>query len=213
MMRKTLFTGAAVLLTFSGVAVGSEKTPTAFVGSFVKIVKVECKSGEATDASTGEAVILLCMDSVFRATYRVEQVLEGKLVTGTEVTFKVADHYGFPKFAEQKRALIFLGEHEGGYYHIKYQWEPAYRTNDGEFAQCGCDEEEEGEALDCRSLSFSPVVTEDLTHVSQYVIDKRRASLDYKVEGNKAVCMRGVLVSDVYKRRRPELVEDLNAPR
>jgi hypothetical protein len=64
---------------------------------------------------------------------------------------------------------------------------------------------------DCRSLSFSPAVIQDLTHSSRYVIDKLQAGLDYKVQGNRAECMRGILVEDMYKRLRPELVEDLNA--
>ena len=217
-MRTTLIivTAAAVSAMAPGLAFGAEKTPAAFVGSFVKIADIECESSDTTDAETGEAVVMICMDALYQATYRVERVLEGKLVTGSEVTFSVADHYGFPKFAEQKRALIFLDEHEGGYYHIKYRWVPAFRTNEGGFAQCGCDVEDENEEApesspDYKLLSFSPAVTRDLTHSSQYVIDKLRARLDYKIRGNRAECVRGVLVEDVYKRLRPELVEDINA--
>ncbi|WP_116812351.1 hypothetical protein [Steroidobacter cummioxidans] len=210
---------AAVSAMAPGFAFGAEKTPTAFVGSFVKIVSIECESGDATDAETGEAVVVLCMDALYQATYRVERVLEGKLVTDSEVTFNVADHYGFPKFAERKRALIFLDEHDGNYYHIKYQWVPAFRTSEGDFAQCGCEAEDENEDLqkapesspDCRLLSFSPAVTRDLTHSSQYVIDKLRTDLDYKIRGDRAECVRGILVEDVYKRLRPELMENINA--
>ena len=208
---------AAVSVVMPSFCFGAEKTPTAFVGSFVKIASIKCESGDTTDAKTGEAVVVLCMDALFQATYRVEKVLEGKLVTDSEVTFTVADHYGFPKFAEQKRALIFLDEHDGRYHHIKYQWVPAYRTNEGDFAQCGCDAEATNDdrqevPSDCRLLSFSPAVTRDLTHSSQYVIDKLRAGLDYKIQGNHAECVRGVLVEDVYRRLRPELVEDINEP-
>jgi hypothetical protein len=220
-MRTTfmIIIAAAVSVIGPGFAFGAEKTPTAFVGSFVKIEKIACGSGDTTNAETGETVVVLCMDALFQATYRVERVLEGKLVTDSEVTFTVADHYGFPKFAEQKRALIFLDEHDGSYYHIKYQWVPAFRTNEGDFAQCGCDAESGDVDLqrtpvyspDCRSLSFSPAVTRDLTHSSQYVIDKLRAGLDYKIQGNHAECVRGILVEDVYKRLRPELVDGINA--
>jgi hypothetical protein len=220
-MRTTLIINiaAAVSLAVPSFCFGAEKTPTAFVGSFVEIAKIECQSGNTTDATTGEAVMMICIDELFQATYRVEQVLEGKLVTGSKVTFTVADHYGFPKFAEQKRALIFLDEHEGRYYHVKYQWVAAYRTNDGEFAKCGCEEDAEEDlqetgasAADCRTLSFSPAVTRDLTHSSQYVIDQLRAGLDYKLQGNSAECIRGILVEDVYRRLRPGLMEDINAP-
>jgi hypothetical protein len=220
-MGTTLIIGIIAVVSVMGpsFAFSAERTPTAFVGSFVKISNIECESGDTTDAETGEAVVVLCMDALFQATYRVEKVLEGKLVTGAEVTFTVADHYGFPKFAEHKRALIFLDEHDGSYYHIKYQWAPAFRTNDGDFAQCGCDADPHYENLeqtpesssDCRLLSFSPAVTRDLTHSSQYVIDRLRAGLDYKIQGNRAECIRGILVKDVYRRLRPELVEDINA--
>lgn len=221
-MRTELVTiiAAAVSVVKPSFCFGAEKTPTAFVGSFVEIENIKCESDDTTDAETGEAVVVLCMDALFQATYRVEKVLEGKLVTGSEVTFTVADHYGFPKFAEQKRALIFLEQHGGSYYHIKYQWVPAYRTSEGDFAQCGCDSEDENQDFqeipassfaDCRLLSFSPAVTQDLTHSSQYVIDKLRAGLDYKVQGNHAECVRGILVKDAYKRLRPELMEDINA--
>lgn len=220
-MRTTLIIviAAAVSVMGQGFAFGAEKTPTAFVGSFVKITEIECDTSNTTDAETGEAVAVICLDALYQATYRVEKVLEGKLVTDSEVTFNVADHYGFPKFAERKHALIFLDEHDGNYYHIKYQWVPAFRTNDGDFAQCGCNVGGESEDLrevsesspDCRLLSFSPAVTRDLTHSSQYVIDKLRARLDYKIRGNRAECVRGILVEDVYKRLRPELVENINA--
>ena len=89
---------AAVSVVMPSFCFGAEKTPTAFVGSFVKIANIKCESGDTTDAKTGEAVVVLCMDALFQATYRVEKVLEGKLVTDSEVTVTVADHYGFPKF-------------------------------------------------------------------------------------------------------------------
>lgn len=219
-MRTRLIVAVAAAVTAAAPGFTAEQAPTAFVGSLVEIAKIDCRSDETIDATTGQVAIVICMDEMFRATYRVEQVLEGKLVAGANVTFSVADHFGFPKFAEQKRALIFLGELDGSYYHIKYKWGEAYRTTDGDFAQCGCDEEVAAEDLeeapgsssDCRVLSFSPAVTRDLTHASQYFIDNLRAGLDYKIQGNHAECMRGLLIEDVYKRRRPELMEYLNDP-
>jgi hypothetical protein len=44
------------------------------------------------------------------------------------------------------------------------------------------------------------------------VIDQLRAGLDYKLQGNSAECIRGILVEDVYRRLRPGLMEDINAP-
>jgi hypothetical protein len=219
-MRTRLIVAVAAAVTAATPGFAAEQTPTAFVGSLVEIAKIDCESDETVDAKTGHVAIIVCMDEMFRATYRVEQVLEGKLVAGLNVTFSVADHFGFPRFAEQKRALIYLGEHEGSYYHIKYKWGEAYRTTDGDFARCGCDEEPDaqdleeapGSSSDCRVLSFSPAVTRDLTHASRYFIDNLRAALDYKIQGNHAECVRGLLVEDVYKRRRPDLMEYLNKP-
>lgn len=196
----------------------AERTPTAFVGSFIDITELDCESGETIDTETGETLEVICMDALYSATYRVEKVLEGNLVTGEQVTFTVADHYGFPKFAEQRRAVIFLAEHEGSYYHIKYQWAPAFQTSDGQFAQCGCDlgtdeedETPEGAGVECRSLSFSPPVVLDLRHASNYVIEKVRAGKDYRMQLGRAECARGILVQDIYQRLRPDLVEELNA--
>lgn len=203
----------AILIGVSGAALGAERAPTVFVGAFVKMEPVKCESGEFIDEA-GQEMISICMDALFKATYRVEKVLEGKLVPGEEVVFSVADHYGFPKFAEQKRALLFLKEHEGRYYHVKYLWEHAFRTSDGDFAQCGCDvEDSDGDmaaSSDCRVLSFSPAVTQDLTHSSQHVIDEIRAAGNYRVQGNRAECVRGVMVEDLYKNLRPDLMSGIN---
>lgn len=213
-----LFALVATMLWISHPVFSAERTPTAFVGSFVDITEIDCESDEAIDAETGETLEVICMDAIYSATYLVEKVLEGNLVTGQQVAFTVADHYGFPKLAEQRRALIFLAEHDGSYYHIKYQWAPAFQTSDGQFAQCGCDmgmdEEDdtpEAAGVECRSLSFSPPVVLDLTHASDYVIDKTRAGKDYRVQRDRAECARGIVVQDIYQRLRPDLMDELNA--
>jgi len=211
---------ATTVLAFgTSTTFGAQSTPTAFVGSLISIAEIECESGDTVDPATGDILTTICMDALYQATYRVEKVLEGKLIVGSEVTFSVADHYGFPKFAEQKRALLFLAEHQGRYFHIKYQWVPVYRTNEGDFAQCGCDTGDDSEESQsnrnvhsgCRALSFSPAVTQDLTHSSQYFIDKIRSEADYRIEGNHAVCARGVGVENVYRQLRPHLMEVINA--
>jgi hypothetical protein len=197
----------------------AQVTPIAFVGRFVDIKEVGCDSGDTVDEITGEPVIVICMDSVYEVRYQIEKVLEGNLMAGAEVKFQAADHYGFPAFAEQRRALIYLQQYKDGYWHVKYQWNEAYATNDGDFARCGCgardyydtDDDDTVLAKDCRSISFSPPVTRDLTHVSKYVIDSLRASLDYQVRGDRAYCVRGVLVEDLYRQERPDLIESLNA--
>lgn len=208
----------ATVLWISHPVFSAERTPTAFVGSFIDIAELDCESNETIDAETGETLEVICMDALYSATYRVEKVLEGDLVTGQQVTFTVADHYGFPKFAEQRRALIFLGEHQGSYYHVKYQWAPAFQTSDGQFAQCGCvmgtDEDGDtpvGAEVQCRYLSFSPPVVLDLTHASNYVIEKIRAGKDYTMQHDRAECARGILVQDIYQRLRPDLMDELNA--
>lgn len=219
-MRLPIAAAGALACGLAAGALAAESnllTPTAFVGTYVSDREIDCQGEDPIETEEGSQLIVMCMDSVWEMTYDVEKVLEGSLMAGSRVTFTAADHYGYPGFAEHKRALIYLGRSGDNYYHIKYAWNPAYRTVDGDFADCGCPKADEtgvrkdpGDTAVCRNVAFSPPVKRDLSHLSKHAIDEMRASLDYQIKGEEALCVRGVYVEDVYREERPELLEQLN---
>lgn len=191
----------------------ADRAPIAFIGTFVESRRVDCGSSD-TDSQTGEIIKEVCLRSPHAFAFDVEKSLEGNLSIGERIRFHGPDHYDPPDLALKRRAMVYVARYEDGYRQIEKEWDPVYATSDGEFARCGCDYDvlEEVSELDsdwapnCRDISFSPPVTVDLTHHSDYVLARYRASRDYRVRERLATCVRGVLAEDIYKVRRPELI-------
>ena len=95
-----------------------------FVGEKVELVEVIPPRGEIWD------------DAAFDAKYRVLESVYGEF-EGNIIEFRVFDHYGFPPFAKEPYALLFVSKHEGKLHHEKYQYHTVYKTIDGRWASCG----------------------------------------------------------------------------
>ena len=106
----------------------------AFVGRLITIE--EGVDPCAADTAKGEELTCISMDSIYAARYEVLEVLSGDYAAH-EITFQVADHYGFPKFAEYRTALLFVGLHPDGAWLEKYQGIPVHRIAGGSWASCG----------------------------------------------------------------------------
>ena len=73
------------------------------------------------------------MDAKFLAKYKILERVCGDF-PGNTIEFTVYDHYGRPDFENYKTVMLYVSEHEGKYYHEKYQFAPLYKTKDGRWA-------------------------------------------------------------------------------
>jgi len=72
-------------------------------------------------------------DNAFAARYKVLQRIYG-YYSGDTISFMVYDHYGVPAFSAYNHVLLYLSEHDGKYYHEKYQYDVVNKTIDGQWA-------------------------------------------------------------------------------
>jgi hypothetical protein len=110
-----------------------------FVGHFESLEELDGCTGKLKSKALPpeEKVDSICvpMDNVYRATYQVGETLLG-VPDGPTISFRVADHYGYPRFAQYKHALLFVQQSEGGNYLEKYQGFQLSATADGSWAYC-----------------------------------------------------------------------------
>lgn len=210
--RFLLLVVAASIASSWGAALPEKPQRYAFVGSFIKMEPLDCPY------SDDDSVV--CLDSVYLMTYRVEQVLEGPLVVGQQLQFKSADHYGKPPYSSMKSALLYAYETSNGIWTVKYHWTAAYKTRSGGFASCGCEpayapdgvhNEKSPLPKECVAITFAPEVSEDLTHKSAGYVAALRKRAAYKVQKHRAICQRGVPVGDIYRINRNSAFEVLTA--
>ncbi len=205
---KKMITMMLLLMGPLSAARGAEQTGQTvdtfvFVGELMSIEKLPDPCAQKRN-ETGE-LDCITMDALYRARYRVEQPVAGNY-PGAEITFGIADHYGFPPYAYFRHALLFVGLHEEGPWLHKYQAIAMHRTADGQWASCGGVEYRRDN--DPVSPVIRPLVFEaDITPAGQTTDPgwvqlvsrwKESAEQDYVVEGGTIRCNRGVLLPDAY---------------
>ena len=146
----------------------------------------------------------ISMDSLYRTTFRVVLPVVGEAM-GEEMTFSVADHYGFPYFARFDHALLFVEVGEDGAWLHKYQAVPMHRTGDGRWAACG-DMRYRSDVNPLIALArpmtlARPILT--LRDLDPDVRDRlssrwKDAPDTYRVSRGQVHCLKGVLVEEVY---------------
>lgn len=192
---------ACILFLPSVASADPEPNVVAFVGRLISIKEVpnDCPKPEASDESP--ALDRICsMDALFEARYEVLYFLSGSIGT-KEISFSVADHYGFPRFADYMNALLFVSIDPSGNWLEKYQGYPVHRTTSNAWASCGnpYDERVGDSPRHLQSLSF----VNDLGIVGEFSMDgitKRFFDERYiSVAGGRIKCHTGVLVSDLYE--------------
>lgn len=158
------------------------------------------------------------MDDLYRARYRVVQPVAGT-TANTEVTFQVADHYGFPAFANTPHALLFVAVTDDGNWLHKYQGVPMHRTADGRWAACGeVDYRGIDEALSHRAkpLTFAePIARRDA--VPREAWDRmlpwwKKHGDTYRITGGEVRCLRGIPVQETYEIVRQGVMKAREVP-
>lgn len=173
-----------------------------FVGSLLSIEELPDPCGAEEDC--------ISMDSLYRARYEVVQPIVGKL-PGREISFGIADHYGFPPFARYRNALLFVGMYEDGPWLHKYQAVAVHRTVDDQWASCGeVEYRDKGEPPSpiVKPLQFQNEIagTGELSEAGwrETLRDWRTShdQLDHRITDGKVWCTRGVELPDIYEVMR-----------
>ncbi|WP_298900019.1 hypothetical protein [uncultured Psychroserpens sp.] len=73
------------------------------------------------------------MDRQFIAKYKVLENLYGDIQKDS-VTFYVFDHYGWPKFKDYEKLVLYVNKYCDIYVHEKYQYQPLLKTKNGKLA-------------------------------------------------------------------------------
>jgi hypothetical protein len=169
-----------------------------FVGKLISIEERPdpCKSEENAET------MCISMDALWSARYEVISVLHGVPST-PEIAFDVADHYGFPSFAHNQHALLFVNLRPDGNYLEKYQGFEVHETVSGEWATCGnpIDERLGGEPRGLRRIAFRHDLG-NATELSAAGIERQFPPDLYRIEAGRAYCTQGVGVHDLYEQVR-----------
>lgn len=150
----------------------------------------------------------IAMDMRFKATYKVKQVLYGKY-DKDEITFVVHDHYGFPAFAKQKTALLYIIKNNETNVHLKYAWNDAFPIKGGGYADCIDASFYDGNHEDkVKTYSYHPPIYVDLSHSSEHVVNEYKNDPLYEVEGNMATCVKGISIENIFNIEWPQIIND-----
>jgi len=187
-----------------------------FVGELISIEPM-ANPCEEESKRTGTLGCII-MDELYRARYRVVQPVAGT-TADTEVTFQVADHYGFPAFANTPRALLFVAVTDDGNWLHKYQGIPMHRTTDGRWAACGeVEHRRVDDALSPRAkpLTFAePIARRDAVPREAWKRMlpwwKERADT-YLITDGQVRCLKGIPVQQVYEIVRQGVMKAREVP-
>lgn len=206
-IRATLYALVVCLTLFPsrGFAEESQQEVIAFVGRLISIKELsnQCPKSEAAKEISPGLSICIQPDSLYEATYEVLDTLSGSAAS-REISFHIADHYGFPGFAHYTNALLFVSVNSDGNWLEKYQGYPVHRTTSGFWASCGnpYDDRVNDTPRHLQKLSF----VNDLGIVGEFSSDglaKRFFDERYiSISDGRVRCHTGVVASDLYEMVR-----------
>ena len=179
-----------------------------FIGRIVSIVELPdpcATDSEQSDESADSDSICVSMNVYFEATYDIVDVISGE-IGATPITFNIADHYGFPGFAEYQHALLFVHVSPEGNWLEKYQGFPVHRTLDGSWASCGNPYDDrfyEGTPRHLQRISFMRSLG-TVGDYSKYGVEKRfgcRFGDDsyLTISEGQVWCQTGIYFFDLYE--------------
>jgi hypothetical protein len=170
-----------------------------FVGRLISIEEQPdpCES-KPVDADR----MCIAFDALYLAKYEVVRPVLGEM-RSKEIDIRVADHYGFPKFARHPYALLFVAVGADDAYLHKYQGFPVYRTVSGDWASCG-------DPADWDSDHGTPRPVA-ITFAEDFGLAKGRkkrmsgllfSEADLVVKSGKVRCVRGQPLAAIYETER-----------
>lgn len=149
---------------------------------------------------------VLIMDSGFKARYRIKQIVYGHY-DGDTIEFEAYDHYGRPPFEAFPHSLLFVSRENGKLYHQKYQFEPVFRNAAGEWVGCGPVGERQAQQrkgiVEAKPMAFGPDAYHPIRpRWSARDVATLFARKDFRVEGDKAYCLTGTPVRDLFEVKK-----------
>ncbi|ALN82178.1 hypothetical protein LA76x_4062 [Lysobacter antibioticus] len=149
---------------------------------------------------------VILMDAVFKARYRVEQLVYGEY-DGETIEFEAYDHYGVPPFSGFPHALLFVSRDGNRFYHQKYQFYPVFHTASGAWFGCGPVGESdlrdregiaEAKPMPWSSDAYHPLKPEWSSK------DRRKlfAREHFRIDGDKAYCLTGSPVDELFEVKK-----------
>lgn len=186
-----------------------------FVGELVSIEPLPNPCTEEAKR-TGELTCII-MDDLYRATYRVRQPVIGQ--PAAQMTFDIADHYGFPLFAHFPHALVFVGLYNDGPWLHKYQGIPMHLTADGQWAACG---EVDYRGVDgelshrAKPLTFTQPIASKSTFDKQgwqRLLPVWKEQRDtYQITRGQVHCLKGIPLQETYEIVRQGVMSAREVP-
>lgn len=145
------------------------------------------------------------MDSAFRATYAIRQIVFGDFKAAT-IAFDAYDHYGRPAFERYKFALLFVSLVDGVYYQQKYQFFPVFQLGSGEWAGCGDPYQYEPRVhrgkLVARKLTYGADAFFEISDLSSRDLAARYPAPYYEIKQGKAFCRMGNTVQELFEVKK-----------
>lgn len=197
MKNKFLVTVAALLLSANACAASAtdepkdEKHQFVFVGRLVSIEEAPdpCESKDEC----------ISFDSLYSARYEIVEPLVGTH-PGREITFGIADHYGFPQMARYRHALLFVQSTDVGVWLHKYQGFAVHRLTDGQWGYCGGAREaaEDPSVPTPRPLPFAHdfgIVGEFSEYGVRQIFDVET----FSIEDGRIRCREGLKLAELYE--------------
>ena len=204
MLRPTLLVSLLVATAAAfgraAAAPGADPEIVAVVGRLVSIERLPDPCERKPDSAEPGCIM---MDDLYEAKYEILSLLSGT-THGPEISFRIADHYGFPRFAHYRNALLFVTIHADRNVLQKYQGYAVHRTTNGSWASCGDPYNEffGDPAQGVQAIDFA----DDLGIVGDFSeegIRERFPEAKYLDLSNGGIrCRRGIPLSDLYERVR-----------
>jgi len=155
---------------------------------------------------------MVLMDAVFKAKFRVLQVVYGRHEGGM-IEFDAYDHFGVPGFAEYPHSLLFVSRADDRFVQVKYQYVPVFRTRSGEWNSCGPIRERDDQGsrhlARAQPVAFAEEAYLRLSPDRPRELDARRYSRrDFRIEGDRAYCLTGSPLHELFEFKKQAVLKD-----
>ena len=146
------------------------------------------------------------MDAEFVARYKITERICGSY-TGDTIEFKVFDHYGRPAFEKYRSVMLYVGKLDSGYFHLKYQFEPLYKTVAGDWAApYQYLENFQSDTSDPKrrplKVNFAEEVSFSLEGLKKRDIRQQYPAPFYRIEGGRAIALLGYNVPQLLEAKK-----------
>ncbi len=170
-----------------------------FVGQKIKVDKFEPKLVEGQ----------IRFDEAFKAKYKVVQQVYGTYRKNS-IDFDAYDHMGTPAFSKFDNVLLFVSNHNGKWYHEKYQYFDVYKTKEGKWASCGDPYKFDGyhrKSLKAVKLEFTERVSFDVSSLNVEQIKKWYPEPYFTIKDSRAYCLMGAYVDELFQVKKEGILK------